>query len=137
MMTARRPLQPVWDSDSVKKAKPACVSPSPARPVYEEGSVSAADDSKPLLNFGPGPAPMPAAVLQTIQSELLDYRGTGLSVLSMSHRSPEFGEIMAECRAAIRRLLGVPAERGEDEGHDPTVPRNPRAHVAVGEKFLL
>ena len=73
---------------------------------------------------------MPAAVLETIHSELLDYRGTGLSVLSMSHRSPEFGEILDGCRAALRRVLRVPPSfeilltHGGGHGQFTAVPLN-------------
>ncbi len=43
--------------------------------------------------FGAGPATLPKVVLDEIKNELIDYRGTGLSVLELSHRSDEFTEI--------------------------------------------
>ena len=59
-------------------------------------------------NFSPGPAALPEEVLRQAQAELLDYRGGGLSVLEMSHRSPEFLEIAAASEADLRSLLQVP-----------------------------
>lgn len=61
-------------------------------------------------NFNPGPAILPRPVLERAQQELLDYGGTGLSILEMSHRSAEYEAINAEAEARLKRLLGV----GED-----------------------
>ena len=74
------------------------------------GSVSAADPTQPLLNFSPGPAPLPIAVLRQVQAELLNFQGTGTSIMCISHRSPEFGRVYAETVAALRRVLMIPAE---------------------------
>eukprot|EP01051_Picozoa_sp_SAG22_P006691 SAG22_NODE_445_length_10447_cov_4.063104_9_plen_432_part_00 len=99
-------------------------------PAYRVGTVARADPSLPLRNFGPGPAPMPAPVLQQIQEELLDWRGTGISVLSMSHRSPEFGDILAESSGALREALELPGEfelifaQGGGHGQFAAVPLN-------------
>ena len=46
-----------------------------------------------MYNFGAGPATMPETVLKEVQEELLDWQGLGLSVMEISHRSPEFIEI--------------------------------------------
>ncbi len=59
-------------------------------------------------NFSAGPAALPAEVLSEIAAELPDYRGCGMSILEMSHRSPEYGEVIADAEATLRRLLGVP-----------------------------
>ncbi|NMB41043.1 MAG: 3-phosphoserine/phosphohydroxythreonine transaminase [Firmicutes bacterium] len=59
-------------------------------------------------NFNPGPATLPLTVLQEIQEELLDYRGMGLSVMEMSHRSHEFEEIIGSAEALMLELLGLP-----------------------------
>ena len=59
------------------------------------------------FNFSPGPAALPEPVLRQAQAELLDYQGRGLSVMEMSHRSPEFLEIAAAAEADLRALLGV------------------------------
>ena len=46
--------------------------------------------AKRVSNFNAGPGPLPLAVLEIIREELLDYRGTGMSVMEMSHRSAEY-----------------------------------------------
>ena len=61
-----------------------------------------------VFNFNPGPAAMPESVLQEAQSELLDYQGSGMSVLEMSHRSPEFEEILQDAKAALKKLYRIP-----------------------------
>jgi phosphoserine aminotransferase len=61
-------------------------------------------------NFNAGPAALPLEVLQQAQAELLDYRGTGMSILEMSHRSVEFEAVMAETEADLRELLGMSQE---------------------------
>ena len=57
-------------------------------------------------NFGAGPAALPLPVLERVQVELLDYRGTGMSVMEMSHRSSTFEGILREAEADLRTLLG-------------------------------
>ena len=59
-------------------------------------------------NFCAGPAALPTAVLERAREELLDYQGRGLSVMEMSHRSPEFIAIARQAEADLRELLGVP-----------------------------
>lgn len=59
-------------------------------------------------NFNPGPATLPLPALEEAAREFVDYRGLGLSILEMSHRSAEFGEVIAGADAGIRRVLGVP-----------------------------
>jgi len=60
------------------------------------------------FNFSPGPAALPESVLQQAQAELLDYKGTGVSVMEMSHRSKEFLEIAEQAEADFRELLAIP-----------------------------
>ena len=60
-----------------------------------------------VYNFNPGPATLPLPVLEEIQAELLDYRGTGMSIMETSHRSPEYSEIHAETKALFADLLGL------------------------------
>jgi phosphoserine aminotransferase len=62
------------------------------------------------FNFSAGPAALPTDVLEHAQAELLDYRGTGMSVMEMSHRSPEFIDIAEQAEADLIELLGVPDE---------------------------
>ena len=66
--------------------------------------------SKRIHNFNPGPAVLPLEVLQQAQAEMLDYKGTGMSMMEISHRSKEFEVIVAEAQADLRDLLGIPAE---------------------------
>ncbi|MGB9585943.1 MAG: phosphoserine transaminase, partial [Anaerolineales bacterium] len=60
-------------------------------------------------NFNPGPAGLPLEVLQQAQAELLDYKGTGMSVMEISHRSKEFDNIMNEAETDLRELLQIPS----------------------------
>jgi phosphoserine aminotransferase len=62
---------------------------------------------KRALNFGPGPAAMPLAVLKEAADEFLDFAGTGMSILEVSHRSPEYEKIHNEAQADLKGLLGV------------------------------
>lgn len=59
-------------------------------------------------NFSAGPSVLPTPVLETAASELLDYRGSGMSVMEMSHRSSLYQEIFNETKADLKRLLRVP-----------------------------
>ena len=60
-------------------------------------------------NFNAGPAGLPLEVMQTAQAELLDYKGSGMSIMEMSHRSKEFEAMINEAEADMRELLGIPA----------------------------
>ena len=66
--------------------------------------------ARKTINFNPGPSIVPLDVLEIVQRELLDYRGTGISILESSHRSPEFDEINNQAMALVRELFGI----GED-----------------------
>ena len=61
-----------------------------------------------VYNFSAGPAVLPEAVLREAAAEMLDYRGTGMSVMEMSHRSKAFGTILEEAEADLRSLVGIP-----------------------------
>ncbi len=61
-----------------------------------------------VYNFSAGPSMLPEAVLQRAQAELLDYKGSGQSVMEMSHRSKWFDDIIHDTEAALRRVLNVP-----------------------------
>ncbi len=65
--------------------------------------------TKRVHNFNPGPAALPLEVLQQAQAELLDYKGTGMSVMEISHRSKDFEAIVAEAQNDLRDLLKIPA----------------------------
>ena len=60
-------------------------------------------------NFSAGPAAMPEAVLQQAAAEMLDWQGSGMGVMEMSHRGKEFMSIAAAAEADLRELLAVPA----------------------------
>ena len=61
-----------------------------------------------VYNFSAGPSMLPETVLKTAQAELLDYHGSGMSVMEMSHRSKWFDEIINNTEAAMRRVLNIP-----------------------------
>ena len=63
---------------------------------------------KRIYNFSAGPAVLPEEVLQEAAGEMLDYRGCGMSVMEMSHRSKMFENILAEAEQDLRDLLAVP-----------------------------
>jgi phosphoserine aminotransferase len=63
---------------------------------------------KRVYNFSAGPSMMPEAVLNRAREELLDYAGSGMSVMEMSHRGKEFMAIAAKAEADLRELMGVP-----------------------------
>ena len=59
-------------------------------------------------NFSAGPAMMPEAVLEEIRDEMMNYRGSGMCVMEMSHRSPEFQKIYDEAVQDLRELMNIP-----------------------------
>ena len=61
-----------------------------------------------VYNFSAGPAMLPQAVLEQAQAEMLDWNGSGMSVMEMSHRGKEYMSIAAKAEADLRTLLGVP-----------------------------
>jgi phosphoserine aminotransferase len=73
-------------------------------------SIASVQGSKRVANFNAGPGALPLPVLERIREELLDWRGSGMSVMEMSHRSPEFESINADAEARLRRLLAIPEE---------------------------
>ncbi|HEY3516273.1 MAG TPA: 3-phosphoserine/phosphohydroxythreonine transaminase [Gammaproteobacteria bacterium] len=63
---------------------------------------------KRVFNFSPGPAMLPEPVLRKAQAELLDWQGSGMSVMEVSHRGTDFIEFAARSERVLRELLGVP-----------------------------
>ena len=61
-----------------------------------------------VYNFSAGPAVLPEEVLQEAATEMMDYRGTGMSVMEMSHRSKAFDDIIKEAEQDLRDLLHIP-----------------------------
>jgi len=95
-----------------------------------------------VYNFSAGPAALPEPVLKQAAAEMLDWNGSGMGVMEMSHRGPEFMAIHAEAVALLRKLLAVPANykvlfmQGGGLGENAIVPlnllgRNPKADFVV------
>ena len=63
-----------------------------------------------VYNFSAGPAVLPEEVLKEAQEEMLDYRGCGMSVMEMSHRSSVFQQIIDEAESDLRQLMNIPKE---------------------------
>ncbi len=61
-----------------------------------------------VYNFSAGPAMLPVEVLETAAAQMLDYNGSGMSVMEMSHRSKVFDALIKETEADFRTLVGVP-----------------------------
>ncbi len=62
------------------------------------------------FNFSAGPAAIPTEVLEEARNEMLNYQGSGMSIMEMSHRSRAFIDIAEEAEANLRELLGVPEQ---------------------------
>ena len=83
-----------------------------------------------VYNFSAGPAALPEPVLRQAAEEMLDWHGSGMSVMEMSHRGKEFIAIAAEAEALLRELLAVPANykvlfmQGGAIGENAIVPMN-------------
>src|SRR4051812_15493134 len=82
------------------------------------------------FNFSPGPAALPEPVLRRAAEEMLDWHGSGMSVMEMSHRGKEFMSIYADALAALRALLAIPDRykilflQGGAIGQNAIVPMN-------------
>ncbi len=59
-------------------------------------------------NFSAGPSMLPEAVLEEVRDQLLNYNGSGMSVMEMSHRSKVFDDILKEAEQDLRDLLMIP-----------------------------
>jgi phosphoserine aminotransferase len=85
---------------------------------------------KRAFNFGAGPAALPLAVLERIREEFLDYNGSGMSVMELSHRSPEYEAINEKTARGLRKLLSIPEDyavlflQGGGSGQFAMVPMN-------------
>jgi phosphoserine aminotransferase len=83
-----------------------------------------------VFNFSAGPAVLPKEVLQQAAAEMLDWHGSGMSVMEMSHRGPEFISIYQQAEADLRELLDVPSNykilfmQGGGLGENSLVPLN-------------
>ena len=61
-----------------------------------------------VYNFSAGPAVLPEEVLKEAAADMLDYKGCGMSVMEMSHRSKMFQEIIDTAQADLRKLMNIP-----------------------------
>ena len=83
-----------------------------------------------VFNFSPGPATLPESVLRKAAEEMMDWHGSGMSVMEMSHRGKEFIGIHAEAESLVRELMGVPTSykvlfmQGGAIGENAIVPMN-------------
>lgn len=83
-----------------------------------------------VFNFSAGPSTLPVPVLEQVREELLDWRGTGMSVMEMSHRDKPFMSIATEAEADLREVLSIPANykvlfmQGGATGQFAAVPLN-------------
>ena len=83
-----------------------------------------------VFNFSAGPAALPESVLRQAADEMLDWQGSGMSVMEMSHRGKEFIAIHAEAESLLRELLGIPPSykvlfmQGGAIGENAIVPMN-------------
>ncbi|XP_040378402.1 phosphoserine aminotransferase 1, chloroplastic-like [Oryza brachyantha] len=87
-----------------RAARIACAAVATPAPSYP--TSGAAD--RGVYNFAAGPATLPLSVLQKAQAELVDYRGSGMSIMEMSHRGKEFDAAIKKAEADLRALLAVP-----------------------------
>lgn len=76
--------------------------------VTVSSTTASVPATKRIFNFNAGPAALPLPVLEHIREELLDWRGSGMSVMEMSHRSPEYESINAAAEQKLRSLLAIP-----------------------------
>lgn len=98
---------PRWPAFPLVTNLRACSAAVPKGFVAVSSTVSATS-LKRVFNFNAGPSALPLTVLERIREELLDWRGSGMSVMEMSHRSPEFESINTAAEAGIRKHLAVP-----------------------------
>ena len=98
--------------------------------------------TKRVHNFNPGPAVLPVEVLQQARAEMLDYKGTGMSVMEISHRSKEFEAIVNQAQVDLRDLMGIPANykilflQGGASLHFAMVPMNFRPAGASADYIV-
>jgi phosphoserine aminotransferase len=61
-----------------------------------------------IINFNPGPAGLPVEALRRVQEELLNYRGSGISIMEASHRGKDYDAVHSEAQSLLKRLFGMP-----------------------------
>uniref|UniRef100_A0A7N0UUW3 Phosphoserine aminotransferase n=1 Tax=Kalanchoe fedtschenkoi TaxID=63787 RepID=A0A7N0UUW3_KALFE len=86
----------------------SCVASS-TTPLHSTRPASSQSPDR-VFNFAAGPATLPESVLRKAESELVDWNGSGMSVMEMSHRGKEFLSIIQKAESDLRQLLGIPDE---------------------------
>jgi phosphoserine aminotransferase len=92
-----------------------------------------------VYNFASGPAALPLEVLEQAREELIDWRGSGMSVMEISHRSKAFVAVVADAESTLRSLLAIPAGykvlflQGGATGQFAAIPMNLTAPGAVAD----
>ena len=83
-----------------------------------------------VFNFAAGPATLPLEVLEQVRDELTDWRGSGMSVMEVSHRGKPFVAVAEQAEADLRQLMGVPSNykvlflQGGASGQFSAIPLN-------------
>ena len=97
-----------WKAKNESQPPVAATERHPKEDTHSVSQVTvSARASKRVHNFNAGPGALPLPVLERIREELLDWRGSGMSVMEMSHRSPEFESINTAAEQKLRNLLGI------------------------------
>ncbi|XP_057956898.1 phosphoserine aminotransferase 1, chloroplastic-like [Malania oleifera] len=91
------------------KNKPISIACAAVTPVQASPPAAAPSQDR-VFNFAAGPATLPEIVLKKAQSELCNFRGSGMSVMEMSHRGKEFLSIIQKAESDLRNLLDIPPE---------------------------
>src|SRR5207247_9316299 len=98
-----------WKAKNESQPPVAATERHPKEDTHSVSQVTvSARASKRVHNFNAGPGALPLPVLERIREELLDWRGSGMSVMEMSHRSPEFESINAAAETGLRKHLAIP-----------------------------
>ena len=79
-------------------------------PKVSKARALGAQDEPVVFNYSAGPAVLPAPVMRRAQAELLDYAGSGLSIMETGHRTPGFGEIVERAESDLRALYNLPED---------------------------
>ncbi|KAJ7550652.1 hypothetical protein O6H91_07G111100 [Diphasiastrum complanatum] len=93
-----------------KEVPPAAAHKAAAAPQFEEQQQQEQEQEygSRVINFAAGPAILPANVIKKAQSELYNWRGSGMSIMEMSHRGKEFLSVIQQAEADLRDLLKIP-----------------------------
>lgn len=106
-------------------------------------SSSSSSASSRVINFGAGPGALPESVLEQMRDEMLNFRGSGMSLVEMSHRSKEFESVLNAAEQDFRRLLKVPDTyrvlflSGGGTGQFAAVPLNLAGRSNVAPTYIV